>query len=103
MCMVNFWGFDFEGSYRVTDDLTLFANAGHDRARIISNIQVSGGPVDAYYNELSEVPKWTCPAGPLMTSPIICARGISRHYVGRRFQTEDNNAWYPTIIPSMPT
>jgi iron complex outermembrane receptor protein len=92
---VNFWGVDFESNWSVTDKLSLYANAGYDRARIISDIPVGGGSAPTYDKQLSEVPKWTLSgrAQYAIFSDLRVGAGIK--YVSRRNQTEDNNAFVP--------
>ena len=97
---LNFWGVDFESNYNVLDNVTLYANAGYDRARITSNIQVqqlSGSPVlaNTYNKQLEETPKWTL-TGRAEYRPLENVRlGVSVKYVGKRYESEDNNAWVP--------
>lgn len=92
---VNFSGVDFESNYFVTDDLSLYANAGYDHARIISNIAVGGGFAQTLNKQLSETPKWTLTGRAQYTIAADWKLGVSAKYTGRRNQTEDNNAWVP--------
>ena len=100
---INFSGLDFESNYFVTDNFSLYANAGYDHARIISNIQVqktgtgAGVPVFAQTlnKQLSETPKWMF-SGRAQYSIIPELKvGVGAKYVGRRNESEDNNAWVP--------
>jgi iron complex outermembrane receptor protein len=92
---VNFWGVDLEGNWFVTDALSLYGNVGYDRARIISNIPVGGGAAATYNKQLSEVPKWTMSGRAQYKIFDDLSVGAGIRYVGRRNQTEDNNAWVP--------
>ena len=92
---INFWGMDFEANYKATDELTLYANAGYDRARITSNIPVGGGAAATYNKQLSEVPKWTASGRADYRFTDYLRAGIESKYVGGRPQTEDNNAFVP--------
>jgi iron complex outermembrane receptor protein len=104
---VNFSGIDFETNWKVTDDLTLYGNAGYDRARITTNIEVGKNcntatpPVctKAYAatlnKQLSETPKWTLSGRASYDITAWWSVAASTKYVGRRNQSEDNNAFVP--------
>ena len=92
---INFWGVDFEGNWKATDDLTLYGNAGYDRARIISNIPVGGGFANTYNKQLSETPKWTMTGRADYALFEYLHFGVSAKYVSSRPQSEDNNAVVP--------
>ncbi|MEI9992457.1 MAG: TonB-dependent receptor [Rhizomicrobium sp.] len=92
---VNFWGFDAEANWFPTDQLSLYANAGFDRARITSNIPVGGGFAQTLNKQLSETPKWTF-SGRAQYAVLPDLRlGLEGKYVSSRNQTEDNNAFVP--------
>jgi len=88
---INFSGFDFESNYKVTDDLTLYANAGYDHARITTNIVVGGGYANTLNKQLSETPKWELNGRATYNITKWFNFGASVHYVSRRNMTEDNN------------
>ncbi|MDE2266957.1 MAG: TonB-dependent receptor, partial [Alphaproteobacteria bacterium] len=92
---VNFSGVDLEANYFATDDLSLYANAGYDHARIISNIQVGGGFAQTLNKQLSETPKWTFSGRVQYKLLPELEFGAGAKYVSRRNQTEDNNAFVP--------
>jgi iron complex outermembrane receptor protein len=117
---VNFSGFDFEANYQILDDLLLYANAGYVRARITSNIPVGmncnttthvcydasniavpTGTQGAllYANtlnkQLTETPKWELTSRVQYDLMPTLHFGLQGKYVGRRNQTEDNNAFVP--------
>jgi iron complex outermembrane receptor protein len=92
---VNFSGVDFESNYFVTDSLSLYANAGFDHARIISNIAVGGGYAQTLNKQLSETPKWTLTGRLQYAITPDWKLGVGAKYTGRRNQTEDNNAFVP--------
>lgn len=92
---INFWGLDLEGNYLLTDSLTLYGNASYTRARIISDIPVGGGLAPTYNKQLSETPLWST-TGRVVWRPFeALSIGASIKYIGKRFQTEDNNAFVP--------
>ncbi len=92
---INFWGVDLEGNYLLGDQWTFYGNASYTRARIMSDIAVGGGNVPTLNKQLSETPKWST-TGRVTYRPIAdLTLGASVKYVGRRYQTEDNNAWVP--------
>ncbi len=92
---VNFWGFDAEANWFPTEQLSLYANAGFDRARITSNIPVGGGFANTLNKQLSETPKWTF-SGRTQYAVLPDLRlGVEGKYVSSRNQTEDNNAFVP--------
>ena len=92
---INFSGVDFESNYQVTDDLSVYADAGYDHARIISNITVGGGAAPTLNKQLSEVPKWTLSGRVQYAITSDWKIGIDPKYTSRRNQTEDNNAFVP--------
>jgi iron complex outermembrane receptor protein len=92
---VNFSGIDLESNYFVTDDLSIYANAGYDHARIISNIQVGGGFAPTLNKQLSETPKWTFSGRVDYKVVPELDVGVGAKYVSRRNQTEDNVAFVP--------
>jgi len=92
---INFSGVDFEANYAVTEDLSVYVNAGYDHARIISNIQVGGGFAPTLNKQLSETPKWTMSGRVQYNILPELSVGIDPKYVSRRNQTEDNKAFVP--------
>jgi iron complex outermembrane receptor protein len=92
---INFSGFDLESNYKVTDDLTLYANAGYDHARITTNITVGGGAASTLNKQLSETPKWELNGRATYNITNWFNIGASVHYVSRRNMTEDNNVFVP--------
>ncbi|GAA0534107.1 iron complex outermembrane receptor protein [Rhizomicrobium palustre] len=92
---VNFSGFDFESNYKATEDLTLYANVGYVRARITENIAVGGGFANTLNKQLSETPKWSMSGRASYDITKWWNIGVGAKYVGRRNQTEDNNAFVP--------
>jgi len=98
---VNFSGFDLEANYKILDGLTVYANAGYDRARITSNIQVqqdsSHNPLYAQTlnKQLTETPKWTLSGRVSYDITTWWNIGSGAKYVSRRNQSEDNNMFVP--------
>jgi len=92
---VNFSGVDFEANYRVLDNLSIYGNASYDHARITSNIQVGGGYAPTLNKQLTETPKWEFTGRVTYDLLPELHFGASAHYVSRRNQTEDNNAFVP--------
>ncbi len=92
---VNFWGFDAETNWFPTDQLSLYANAAFDRARITSNIPVGGGFANTLNKQLSETPKWTFSGRAQYALFPDLRLGLEGKYVSSRNQTEDNNAFVP--------
>ncbi|MEI9994440.1 MAG: TonB-dependent receptor [Rhizomicrobium sp.] len=92
---VNFWGFDMEANWFATDQLSFYANGGYDRARITGNIPVGGGSVPTLNKQLSETPKWTFSGRAQFAAMPDLRLGLEGKYVGKRNQTEDNNAFVP--------
>ena len=92
---INFSGVDFEGNYKVTEDLTLYANASYDHARITTDIVVGGGNAATLNKQLSETPKWTLSGRATYDLTKWWDFGVSAKYVGRRNMTEDNNIFVP--------
>ncbi|MEJ1969702.1 MAG: TonB-dependent receptor [Rhizomicrobium sp.] len=92
---VNFSGVDLEANYFYNEDLSFYANAGYDRARITSNIAVGGGFAQTLNKQLSETPKWTFSGRSQYAILPELRLGLEAKYVGKRNQTEDNNAYVP--------
>ena len=92
---INFSGVDFESNYKITDDLTLYANASYDRARITTAIAVANSTADTLNKQLSETPKWTLSGRATYNLTKWWSIGASTKYVGRRNMTEDNNVFVP--------
>lgn len=92
---INFSGFDLESNYKVTDDLTLYANAGYDHARITTNIKVGGGYASTLNKQLSETPKWSLTGRATYNLTKWWNIGAGAKYVSRRNMTEDNNVFVP--------
>jgi iron complex outermembrane receptor protein len=92
---INFWGVDLEGNYLLNDQWTLYGNASYTRARIISDIPVGGGNAPTLNKQLSETPKWSGTARVTFRPIEDLTLGASVKYVGKRYQTEDNNAFVP--------
>jgi iron complex outermembrane recepter protein len=104
---VNFSGFDFESNWKPLDDLTIYANAGYDRARVTENIYVSdtcdkASPPVCTHNyaqslnkQLTEVPKWTLSGRVTYDITSWFNIGASTKYVSRRNMSEDNNSFVP--------
>jgi iron complex outermembrane receptor protein len=88
---INFSGVDFESNYKVTEDLTLYANASYDHARITTNIVVGGGNAATLNKQLSETPKWTLSGRAIYDLTTWWNIGVGGKYVSRRNMTEDNN------------
>jgi len=106
---VNFSGIDFEANYRILESLTVYANAGYDRARITTNIQVSqtcsGTPsvctpnyAQTLNKQLSETPKWEFTGRVTYDVYPELKLGVEGKWIGKRNMTEDNNAWVPSYM-----
>jgi iron complex outermembrane receptor protein len=92
---INFSGIDFESNYKVTEDLTIYANAGYDHARITTNIKVGGGAAPTLNKQLSETPKWTLSGRATYDLTKWWKFGASVKYVSSRNMTEDNVVFVP--------
>lgn len=100
-------GVDFEASYHVSDQVTLYGNASYDHSRITVDIPISGqypgyyqpgvtpltllpGFAPTHGKELSDTPPWMF-SGRVQFEPAQPVQvGLEAKYVARRFATEDN-------------
>lgn len=92
---INFSGVDFEANYKITEDVTLYANAGYDHARIAVNIPLAVGTAQTLNKQLTETPKWLLTGRATYDIAKWWAVGASVKYVSRRNMSEDNFAFVP--------
>jgi iron complex outermembrane recepter protein len=96
-------GIDFEANYKVTSDLTVYANASYDHSRITKDIDIAGtypgysiaGFAPTTGKELTDTPPWMFSGRVQYELADFVDVGAGAKYVARRFATEDNKFRVP--------
>jgi iron complex outermembrane recepter protein len=91
-------GVDVEANYKVTEDLTIYANASYDHSRITKDVDIAGqypgyakvGFAPTTGKELSDTPPWMFSGRVQYDVVDFLQVGVGAKYVARRFATEDD-------------
>lgn len=96
-------GIDVEANYKVTSDLTIYANASYDHSRITKDVDIQGqypgysiaGFAPTAGKELTDTPPWMFSGRVNYNVTDWLRVGADGKYVARRFATEDDAFRFP--------